>query len=58
MTACKKASEESADNPGCGIHVNAVLGKDANGDPCIAHYTTSDWYDGTTVQTYVNGFPR
>jgi hypothetical protein len=42
----------------CTQHVNAVLGKDADGTPCITGYVVSDWCDGSTVATFVEGWLR
>ena len=56
-TALQKAKEVSAEEQ-CTQHVNAVLGKDANGTPVIVGYKTDDWYDGSTVATFTDGWPR
>ena len=57
QTALATASKESADEQ-CTKHVNAVLGKDEHGDPKIVGYKTDDWYDGSTVATFTNGWRR
>jgi hypothetical protein len=57
--ACARAVSLSLtpDYRGCGVHVNATV-RVSNGEPCITGYTLSDWTDGTTVATYLNGQPR
>lgn len=51
----RSLTEEYAD---CGVHVSAQLGKDKDGTPCIVGYRLDNWTDGTTVATFVNGWPR
>jgi hypothetical protein len=58
--ACQKARTTTLqpDYKGCSLHLNALLGIGSDGLPCIKGYTTSDWSDGTTVLTFVNGEVR
>jgi hypothetical protein len=50
---CERASARSREFA-CTVHVYAIV-TDINGLPLVTGYGISDWYDGSTVRTYVDG---
>jgi hypothetical protein len=49
--AIKVSKEEQ-----CGQHINAHVGRHATRDEyVVTGYSVSDWFDGSTVESYSNG---
>lgn len=58
ILAIAAAKRESSQNPRCAVHLCVVITKgsvETRTPPIISGYRLSDWFDDSTIHTFVNG---